>query len=106
MDSQRWAVERRLDYIDWHLTVHGVAPTRQAIAAVFGVSLGQAAVDIAIFRRRYPGALSYDPRRKRYLPHGRVWRSRRGWTPAAIRAMRALGRANQAWSFGEHDTTP
>jgi hypothetical protein len=33
----------------------------------FGVSMGQASVDIAAYIRLYPSAIRYDRRRKRYI---------------------------------------
>lgn len=61
-----WAAARRLDYIDARLAILGEV-NRSDLMRAFGVSMGQASVDIAAYVRLYPSAIRYDRQRKRYV---------------------------------------
>lgn len=57
----------RLDFIDWRLLNAG-AIRRADIVEKFGVSPGQASVDLAAFERAHPEAIIYDRSAKQYIP--------------------------------------
>lgn len=78
-----WAVERRLDFIDWRLAERGEVQRRD-IMTLFGVSDVQASIDINEFLAAYPDTATYDKSRKRYVPARRPYRRRRksAWTAA------------------------
>jgi hypothetical protein len=71
-----WALDRRLDYIDWRLARHGEV-RRQHLMTAFGVSMPQASVDLNAFIAAHPGAMAYDKSRKLYAPAKMPYRSRR-----------------------------
>lgn len=70
-----WATDRRLDYIDWRLSVHGEVQ-RADLARQFGVSVQQASADLGAFDAAHAGAMRYDKSAKRYVPAGRQKRHR------------------------------
>lgn len=84
-----YAIERRLDYIDWRLAQFGEVQ-RADIARTFGVSQSQASGDLNLFLTEHPKIMGYDKTRKRYVPANGRYKSVRGWTPTTIRAMRVL----------------
>ena len=89
MTAEHWALERRLDYIDWLLWRRGTLG-RDDLARQFSISRNQATQDIRIFEAAYPGALRYDPRRRTYVAAD-GYTSRRGLDdPRIILAMRLL----------------
>ena len=89
MTAERWALERRLDYIDWLLWRRGTLG-RDDLARQFSISRNQATQDIGLFEAAYPGALRYDPRRRTYVA-AEGYTSRRGLDdPRIILAMRLL----------------
>jgi hypothetical protein len=64
--SLRWSVEQRLAFIDARLFWLGEV-NRTDLVRRFGVSMGQASVDIAHYLARAPAGVSYDKRDKRYV---------------------------------------
>src|SRR5262245_37941660 len=88
-----WEAERRLDYIDFRLVTAGHV-RRADLVRTFGVSVPQASADLNRFLRRHRGAMRYDKTAKRYEAALGFLSSesltRRGLTPAAIRAIKAL----------------
>jgi hypothetical protein len=86
-----WAADRRLDYVDWRLLVHGEVQ-RDDISRTFGVSLSQASADIQAFLAAHPRAADYDKSRKRYVPANGRYVSQRGWTPSVLRALSVLAK--------------
>jgi hypothetical protein len=99
-DRSTWSVARRLDYIDWRLGVHG-AVRREDIVSTFGVSAGQASVDINAFIALYPGVMDYDKSAKQYVPAKSPYRARRGMDdPNVRRAISLLAGAGHpmGWS--------
>jgi hypothetical protein len=62
----RWSVEQRLAFIEERLFWLG-AVNRTDLVRRFGVSMGQASVDIARYLAREPKGVSYDKRVKRYV---------------------------------------
>lgn len=62
----RWSVEQRLAFIDARLFWLGEV-NRTDLVRRFGVSMGQASVDIARYLARAPAGVSYDKRGKRYV---------------------------------------
>lgn len=62
-----WAQARRLDYIDLLLLTRGQVRRNDLIEA-FGVSMGQASIDINEFVHLYPHAATYNKTAKRYVP--------------------------------------
>lgn len=93
-----YAVERRLDYIDFRLAVHG-SIRRGDIIDVFGVSMGQASGDLAEFILLYPKALRYDKSAKQYVPARKTYRTRRGMTEDVLRAIAALAETGHAMGW-------
>lgn len=87
-----WAQERRLDYIDYRLCLHGEVQ-RGDIIRTFDVSMSQASQDVQAFLREHPKAADYDKSRKRYVPANGRYRSERGWTTRAVEAWAAAGKA-------------
>lgn len=87
-----YAAARRLDFIDWCLALRGEVQ-RADISHTFQVSEAQASADLNSFLELHPGAMEYDKSRKRYVPSAGRYRSVRGWTHAALRAMAALARS-------------
>lgn len=79
-----WATDRRLDYIDWRLALHG-SVRRQHLMETFGVSQAQASGDLAAFERMHPGAMRYDKSAKQYVPAGTRYRSQRRMDESNIR---------------------
>jgi hypothetical protein len=71
-----WAIDRRLDYIDWRLATHGEV-RRQHLTETFGISMQQASADIGAFDREHPGAMEYDKSRKSYIASRAPYRVRR-----------------------------
>ena len=92
-----WAIERRLDYIDYRLLTAG-SLRRGDIMRTFGVSEPQASKDINEFLRLYSDAASYDKSAKQYVSAA-GYLSRRGIDEAVLRAIRALSRTGHpaAW---------
>lgn len=86
-----WASDRRLDYIDWRLAQHG-SIRREHIVETCCVSQVQASIDLTAFQAVHPGAITYDKYAKQYVPAKLPYRSRRGWTLAARRAMAELAK--------------
>lgn len=78
-----WAIDRRLDYIDWRLAEQG-SVRRADIMITFQVSAQQASTDLGAFDRAHPGAMNYDKTAKRYVPARTKYRPRRG-APAGVR---------------------
>lgn len=62
----RWSVEQRLAFIEERLFWLGEV-NRTDLARRFGVSMGQASVDIARYLARAPKGVTYDKRAKRYV---------------------------------------
>jgi hypothetical protein len=62
----RWSVERRLLFIEERLFWVGEV-NRTDLIRRFGVSLGQASVDIARYLARAPEGVAYDKKAKRYV---------------------------------------
>jgi len=96
-----WAVERRLDYIDWVLARRGFV-FRSDLVLQFGVSLNQATHDLGDFLDAHPDAMAYDARARRYTA-AEPYRSRRGLgrrVMAAIDALAATGHP-MAWRLAE-----
>ena len=62
----RWSVERRLAFIEERLFWLGEV-NRTDLVRRFGVSMGQASVDIARYLAREPKGVTYDKRAKRYV---------------------------------------
>jgi len=71
-----WALDRRLDYIDWRLARHGEV-RRQHLIDAFGISMPQASADLASFDAAHAGAMEYDKSRKVYVPTKEPYRIRR-----------------------------
>jgi hypothetical protein len=91
----RHSVAVRLAYVDWRLSVHGEV-NRADIMRTFGVSLGQASVDLTEFQRLYPDRIEYDKYRKRYIPAGRAYRPIREYghdDPNVLRGISLLAAA-------------
>lgn len=88
-DRSSYAVERRLDYIDYVMLVRG-SIRRADIMRQFGVSEVKASQDIARFLAAHPDALEYDKRAKQYVPTQAPYRTRRELTPAVLDAMERL----------------
>ncbi len=98
-----WAVERRLDYIDWLLTRRGWVQ-REDLAQMFGVSHNQVTVDLREWDRLYPGAMAYNHRVRRYEAR-EDYVARRGMDrPEITEAMRLLCAAGHPMGFS--DPTP
>lgn len=96
-----WPVARRLDYIDWRLSMLG-AVQRADIIRVFGVSMQQASIDLASFEREHPGIMSYDKSAKRYVPARANYRSQRGMDdPNVRRALSLLAGAGHPMGWTE-----
>ncbi len=93
-----WAVERRLDYIDWLLTRRGWVQ-RDDLAQMFGVSVSKATQDLRAYEAAYPDAIAYDHRSMRYVrPSGAA--SQRGMDrPEIAQAMRLLCAAGSPMGF-------
>ena len=88
-----WSKERRLDYIDWRLFVHGEVQ-RDDIVRTFGVSMSQASADLSAFEREHPEVMSYDRSAKRYVPARAKYRSCRGFGDSnVLRAISLLAAA-------------
>ncbi|HXF87814.1 MAG TPA: WYL domain-containing protein, partial [Xanthobacteraceae bacterium] len=62
----RWSVEQRLAFIEERLFWVGEV-NRTDLVRRFGVSMGQASVDIARYLARAPKGVAYDRRAKRYV---------------------------------------
>lgn len=71
-----WALDRRLDYIDWRLARHGEV-RRQHLIDAFGISMPQASADLASFEAAHASAMEYDRSRKAYVPAKAPYRMRR-----------------------------
>lgn len=82
-----YATDRRLDFIDWRLTVHG-SIRRQHLMDAFQISQPQASADLTAFEAEHPGAMVYDKSAKQYVPGRNPYRSKRGWTPEAVNAWK------------------
>ena len=96
-----WAVDRRLDYIDWRLSVQGEI-RRSDLMRVFGVSMSQASLDLSAFERGYPGAMAYDKSAKCYIPAREPYRAKRGMDgPNVRRALSLLAGAGHAMGWTE-----
>lgn len=65
--SLRWGVEKRMTFLEARLFWEGEV-SRGELMERFGVSLGQASADIARYIALAPNNISYDKRRKRYVP--------------------------------------
>jgi predicted DNA-binding transcriptional regulator YafY len=63
----RWGVEKRMTFLEARLYWDGEV-SRGELIERFGVSLGQASADIARYIALAPDNISYDKRRKRYVP--------------------------------------
>lgn len=64
--SLRWSVEQRLAFIEERLFWIGEV-NRTDLVRRFGVSMGQASIDIARYLSHSPKGISYDKRAKRYI---------------------------------------
>ena len=64
--SLRWSVEQRLAFIEERLFWIGEV-NRTDLVRRFGVSMGQASIDIARYLSRSPKGITYDKRAKRYI---------------------------------------
>lgn len=71
----KYAIEQRLRFIDFLLHQYGEI-NRSAIMDYFGVSLPQAACDIAEYKKVAPDNITYDASAKKYL---RTKRFERVW---------------------------
>lgn len=78
-----WAIDRRLDYIDWSLATRGTIQ-RGDLVRVFNISLGNASADLQKFLTDYPTAATYDRWQKSYVPARKKYRRQRqsAWTKA------------------------
>lgn len=94
-----YAVDRRLDFIDWRLIAHGEIQ-RADIMNQFQVSEAQASADLGAFEREHPGTMTYDKTRKRYVPARNPYRSKRKWTPAALKAMEQFCASGHPMAWG------
>lgn len=65
--SMRWGVGKRMTFLEARLFWDGEV-SRGELMERFGVSLGQASADIARYIALAPDNISYDKRRKRYVP--------------------------------------
>lgn len=61
----RWGVEKRLEFIEFHLFWEG-GINRANIIEQFGVSVPQASKDLTLYEAKAPGNLQYDKSAKRY----------------------------------------
>lgn len=61
----RWFEHHRQEWIAETLRVFGFIQ-RQHLMRKFGISMPQASKDLQQFAKDHPGAMSYDPRAKRY----------------------------------------
>lgn len=95
-----WAVERRLDYIDWRLLVCGEM-RREDLVRTFGISMSQASNDIRKFIAAYPTAAAYDKNGKRYIPANGRYVTRRGWTPSVLRSLDLMARRGHPMAWRE-----
>lgn len=95
-----YCAAQRLHFIDWCLVAHGEIQ-RADIMNQFEVSEAQASADLAAFDREHPGAMTYDKTRKRYVPARNPYRSKRGWNPAAINAMKQFCASGHPMAWGE-----
>lgn len=66
VETVRWGVQRRLEFIDFRLFWDGRF-NRRDLAETFGISAQQASADIALYTGRAPGNLVYDSALKAYL---------------------------------------
>lgn len=95
--DNKHSVKTRLDYIDWRLAVHG-SIRREHLVEQFGIGSVQASRALAAFKQAHPCALIYDYGARQYVPAKFPYESRRGWTPAALRAMAHLaGQHEMGW---------
>lgn len=88
-ERSNWAVDRRLDYIDWRLLVVGHI-RRGDLARTFGTSENQASHDLADFDRAHPGVMAYDKNAKQYVPARKPYRSQRGMDDPNVRRALSL----------------
>jgi hypothetical protein len=72
-----WFTERRLDFIDWCLAIHGEVQ-RNDLVTTFDISVPQASGDLGNFMRLYPKAMKYDATAKRYVPARTPYKPQRG----------------------------
>lgn len=81
--NHSWAVERRLDFIDWSLATRGQFIRRDA-AVLFGITLGIVSSDLTLFQQLYPDAMRYDKNVKSYMAERTPYRRRRkgAWVEA------------------------
>jgi len=66
MDTLNRAVRERIRFIDCLLEQYG-AVNRAVIVKYFGLSVPQAAHDLATYKRVAPGNMEYDASAKRYV---------------------------------------
>ncbi len=62
----RWGVERRLEFIEFHLFWEG-GVNRSDVVDEFGVSVPQASKDLTLYQAHAPDNVRYDRSQKRYL---------------------------------------
>lgn len=65
-EKRRWSVEKRLEFIDFHLFWEGQI-NRADIMDRFGVSVPQASKDLSLYQESAPKNLDYDHRVKKYF---------------------------------------
>lgn len=67
VDTLRWGVEQRLEFIEFRLFWEG-GVNRSDVIDTFGVSVPQASKDLTLYQERAPGNAFYDKSVKRYIP--------------------------------------
>jgi hypothetical protein len=90
----KYSVQTRLDYIDWRLVVHG-SIRREHLVEQFSIGSVLASRALTAFQRSHPRAIVYDYVARHYVPAKLPYRSQRGWTPAALRAMADLAKHHE-----------
>lgn len=65
-DPKNYAQTMRLAFIDYRMVTHGRV-CRRDIAKKFGVHMGQATEDLALFDATYPSLIRYDNSARRYV---------------------------------------
>jgi hypothetical protein len=66
VDSLRWGVEQRLEFVEFRLFWEG-GVNRSDIIDTFGVSVPQASKDLTLYQERAPHNMIYDKSAKRYI---------------------------------------
>jgi predicted DNA-binding transcriptional regulator YafY len=62
----RWGIERRLEFVEFHLFWEG-GVNRSDIVEEFGVSVPQASKDLTLYQEQAPDNIRYDRSQKRYF---------------------------------------